>query len=372
MTYHSALVRGALVGVLVLVLAGCAAPTAAYPHTSAPTATSTPTRPVASEAGSRVPISCADLVDPATVSAIAGPTAKVDQDERTAPTDIPSIAELQFGAQSCVWDGLGATSGSYLQVDVAPDSKVAFQGRFAAIMADQTAGTHPTATENVAGDQSGYWCADNLDALGADSNLPICEADMLVGNYWVSLTVNTVAGLTRLQLTSGLASAMTEIARKLMAAGDAAAQWTPPATTPPAFCQDTNSTSQVRSITGDPSLAPQAPSALAVFPSTIGLVGVEARCDWIGTTGGIDIDLLAGGSWAFPGFTPVAPGDLVIQGPYASASIPGTTAALLACDSDSCNAYLEIGTTVAHINTSVGLAASKTQLAAFAGAIAAS
>ena len=63
------------------------------------------------------------------------------------------------------------------------------------------------------------------------------------------------------------------------------------------------------------------------------------------------------------------PGDSAIQGPFASTAILGTTSALLACNEDSCEAYLAIGSTAADIYTDAGLAQSKIELAAYAKAI---
>ena len=111
------------------------------------------------------------------------------------------IAQLQFGALSCEWD-LTRSVGATLQIDVAPDSKSEFEGNFAAIMADQSIVSHPSATMNVAGDQSGYWCISDIQSLGADGT-PTCDAEMLVGNYWVGVRVLGVQGLSATQVDAG-------------------------------------------------------------------------------------------------------------------------------------------------------------------------
>jgi hypothetical protein len=361
-----------------VLLAGCAAPRPAptqLPSLTAPTPTRTPT--AANAPGSRVPLQCADLLSEASWKALAGTAAKVDRDESTAPTNIESIALLQYGALSCDWDGTYTSStsnpGSELQVVVAPDSKAEFVSRFAAIMADQTQSTHPTATENVAGDQSGYWCGMDVDALGADYNLPICDAEMLISNYWVSIQVSTVNGLSRPQLTAGLAKAMIDVAARLATAGPAPMQWVAPAATPPGFCTDSTSTASVQTIVGDRKLVayPMGPSD--VYASTIGLVGRAARCMWSDPQGGeVDIDLLAGGSWAFPGFAPIAPGDSIIRS-YAPMTVPGVSSALVGCAGGGCDAYLVVGSTAVEINyNDPGAARNPALLAALAAAIAAS
>jgi len=369
------LTRTAPVFVLLALLAGCAPAVPTPTHTAA-RATPSPSPSTASAPGSRVPLGCSGLLDASSWQALAGTGAKVDLDENTAPANLASTAQAQYGALTCDWDGTTTASasnpGSELTVVVAPDAKTGFDSRFAAIMADQTQTTHPAAIQNIAGTQSGYWCGTDLDALGADADLPICDAEMLVSNYWVSVQVGTVTGFTRPQLTAGLTAALIELAAKLKAAGPPPAQWTAPAT-PPGFCTSGASTATVRAIIGDPTLASDPPLAPTLYAQTIGLVGRDVSCAWTSAqSGAVSIELLAGGSWVFPGFTPKAPSDSVIQGPYAATAIPGASSALLACTDDSCEAYLAIGTTAADIYTPGGPAASKTWLAALVKAIAAS
>lgn len=143
---------------VVALLAGCAAPVPVptHTHTIAPTPT-----PAASRApGSRVPVGCADLLGAANVSALAGAQARVSQDENSGPTSLGSAAQLQYGAEDCIWEGENTGSdsapGAYLSMTVAPDAKTAFQNRFAELMATTTGPAHPAATENLAGDTSGF------------------------------------------------------------------------------------------------------------------------------------------------------------------------------------------------------------------------
>jgi VCBS repeat-containing protein len=349
------LIRIVPVVVIVAVLAGCAPAVPTHTHSvAAPTATPSPSVTAASAPGSRVPLGCSDLLDQASWQALAGSAAKVDQDENTPATNLESIAQQQYGALACDWDGTYTSSasnpGSELQVVVAPDASTQFESRFATIMADQTGTSHPAATENVAGKQSGYWCGTDLDALGADSNVPICDAEMLVSNFWVSIQVSTVSALTRPQLTAGLSKAMTVIAAKLSAAGPAPAQWVAPAT-PPDFCTNAASTASVRTIVGDQTLVAAPLATGAVSARTIGLVGRNVSCSWHGGTyGSLVIALLAGGSWALPNLVPRAPADAAYgTSPYLSLSVAGATSPKVSCGGGTCDAFLAVGTTAVEI-----------------------
>lgn len=372
------LTRVILVAGLLAVLAGCAAPTPnpTRSHSPAPSTSPTPdpTPTTASAPGSRVPLGCGGLLGTPALQAIAGPSPTVYNDETTAPTDIQSIAQLQYGALSCVFNDSGAR-GADVHIDVAPNAKAIFESRFAAIMADQAVNPHPTATQNVAGDQSGYWCATNVDQLGADRNLPICDAEILVSNYWVSVEIDTVSGFSRPQLASGLTGAMTDIAGKLTSAGPAPAKWAAPAGTPPTFCTDSSTTARIRSIVGDATVVPAKAPKTTLYASTVGLIGPAVSCAWTSKSYGyLDVDLLAGGSWAFPSIEPVATGDSVLAGhAYAPLDVSGATSAKVDCAQGVCGAFLAVGTTAVELNyKDPGAAKNRTVLAAFAKAIAAS
>ena len=358
--------------------AGCAA--TAPSHTSppthsaaAPTATPTPTPIAASAPGSRVPLGCADLLGTSSLTAIAGNAPHVYHDQGTAPTDIADIAQDQYGALDCNWfKQQSAITGAELQVDVAPGAQSAFSSRFAAIMADQSRSKHPAATENIAGDQSGFWCANDVDALGADSNLPICDGELLVSGYWVGIEVDTVSGLSRAQLVAAVPAAMKDIATRLKDGGPAPAQWVAPATTPPGFCTASTHTATVRSIFGDSTLVPATLPAYSTTASTIGLVGPYATCNWKSKSHGyLQIRLLAGGSWAFPSFAPVPTGDSIATAKdYSALAVAGATSAKVACVSGECDAFLAVGSTAAQVTfNDPGVAKRASALAAFAKAL---
>lgn len=358
---------------LVGLLAGCAAPVPSRtspPTRSAAAPTATPTPIAASVPGSRVPLGCADLLGASSLTAIAGKAPHVYHDQSTAPTSIADIAQDQYGALDCTWFHQDNTNtGAELQVDVAPDAQSAFTSRFAAIMADQSLSTHPTATENIAGDQSGFWCANVVDALGADFNLPICDGELLVSGYWVSIEVDTVNGLSRSQLVAAVPTVMKDIATRIEAAGSAPAQWVAPATTPPGFCTASTSTAIVRSIFGDSTLVAVTTPSNGTTASTIGLVGPYAACDWNSKSYGyLRIRLLAGGSWAFPSFAPVPTGDSGFTAQdYSALTVAGTTSAKEACASGECDAFLAVGSSAVEVAyNDPGVTKRASVLAAFA------
>lgn len=361
---------------LVGLLAGCTAtapsPTSSPTH-SAATPTATPTPVAASVPGSRVPLTCADVLGTGSLAAITGESPHVYHDEGTAPADVADIARDQYGALECTWFKQdSASAGAELQVDVAPDAESAFSSRFAAIMANQSPSKHPAATRNIAGDQSGFWCANDVDALGADANLPICDGELLVSGYWVGLEVDTVNGLSRPQLVESVPAAMKAIASRLEAAGTAPAQWVAPATTPPDFCTAPTSTAAVRSIFGDSTLGASKAAPFSTTASTIGLVGPYAACNWRSKTNGyVQVKVLAGGSWAFPAFVPIPTGDSgYTEKDFSTLTVAGTTSAKAACVDGGCDAFLAVGSSAVEVAfNDPGVARRATTLAAFAKAM---
>jgi hypothetical protein len=303
-------------------------------------------------------VGCADLLGSTTVPALAGVNAKILQDENSAPSSMQSIAQQQYGAEDCVWDGeytgVGTSTGAYLSVSIAPDAKAAFESQFSELMATTTGPPHPAATENVAGDRSGYWCATDLDILGADHPSLTCDAEMLVAGYWVGLAIGNVSGRTRAQLTDGLTTALGHISSELKTAGDPPLQWVSPATAPPASCTA---------------------SAAAVYAQTVGLDGNDFSCDWSsGTYGSQHYELLAGGSWALSKLDPIPPADAIYgTNPYVPLTIPGVASARVSCGDGTCDAFLAVGTSAVEIvYNDPGAARNPALLAALAAAIAAS
>jgi hypothetical protein len=284
---------------------------------------------------------------------LAGSDAVVEHDENTPPAGLTSVAQLQYGALDCEWDGLADANapGSILDVSVAPDATAQFDRNFDAIMKNEILGQpHPTAIEGVAGDKSGYWCLASVDLLGSDENLPVCDGEMLVGSYWVSVQVSTVNDLTRTQVITGLTALLSDAATKLASAGAAPPQWPAPGTTPPALCNAKN-TAAVRSIFGNTTWALGAGPTLTTNASSVGLVGVYAACRWdTPSSSGVYFGLVAGGSWSIASLKPRPPIDSGIDGAYASISVSGASQAIESCGEGECDAYLGGGTTVVEVD----------------------
>jgi hypothetical protein len=120
---------------------------------------------------------------------------------------------------------------------------------------------------------------------------------------------------------------------------------------------------------------------LTVYPSgersfdaaTIALEGRDIDCMWSDPAeGSVYVELLAGGSWVFPGWKPTPAIDSVVDS-YAPVTVPGASSAVMGTGEGSCEAYLAVGTTTVDISMNdLGTAKNITALAAFAKAIAAS
>ncbi len=108
---------GAVIVCLVL-LAGCAGPTAVSPSpTTTPSSTSSPTPEPVAAPGPRSPLDCADLVDPADIAALLGDGVTLYPE--TFPDSIAypgQAAVAQAGAFSCGWSGADTS----LSIAVAP------------------------------------------------------------------------------------------------------------------------------------------------------------------------------------------------------------------------------------------------------------
>lgn len=327
----------------------------------------------AANPGSRVPLKCGDLFTTTAIATLVGAPVKVARDETTPPAYIGEVANDQLGVLGCHWAGgepmeFGNTAD--VTVYIAPNSSEGFAANYSKDLADVPAKAQKP-VENTAGDKSGYWC----EASGLSDGVPLCTAQMLVGSYWVTASLSALAPATASSAGAGLQKVLDTIADRLSAAAQPVPAWVAPATTPPAFCTAPSSTAEVRSIFGAPGYAVSPEGTRYLDASSIAFDGPGASCSWVDSrdkVGSLNVDLLASGSWVFPGFAPHPAIDGVVQS-YSSATIPGANYALLGCDEGLCEAYLAIGTTLAHINMNdLGTAKNVTALAALAKDIAAS
>jgi hypothetical protein len=358
---------------VVVLLAGCApaVPTQGHaPASPSSSASQAATPPAAAAPGSRVPLKCDDLFTTAAVGPLVGASVRSLRDDASPAANLLDLANAQLGTLGCEWGGGEAFESGYtadLSVFIAPDSAAEFSSRY---RSNLSSSSPETVVSDTAGDKSAYQCQAQAEVPDGG----VCQAEMLVGSYWVSSRVSTLAPASASSSGTSIQSALTQVAAKLRAAGaPKAGEWEPPTSRLPTFCTDPGSTALVRTIVGAPSLVLYPSVERTLDASRISLAGRDAECTWTSPTAGtISVELLVGGSWAFPNFAPVAPVDSIIQGPYLPTRIAGATSALLACADGACEGYLEIGTTVADVYTNAGLADSKTQLAGLAKAIAAS
>ncbi|HMH59126.1 MAG TPA: hypothetical protein VK537_08095 [Galbitalea sp.] len=371
MTHGVGVLRFAPIIAVVALLAGCA--TATPPSTShSATPTPPPRATAASAPGSRVPLKCSDLFTPSSVAVLVGAPVQVFRDETTPPGYLYDVANAELGVLGCEWAGdEGSEAGYFADVTVyiAPDSGAGFQANYSSDLAESPANAG-SPVENTAGDKSGYRCA----AQGRSDETPLCTAQMLVGSYWVTVDLSAVAPATAVTASVSTQKVLTRVVAQLHAVGlPKTTAWVAPASTPPGFCTDPGRTAEVRTIMDAPGLV-VFPSAKRSFDATT--IASERRdvgCMWTDPAEGyIGFDLLAGGSWVFPGWEPTPASDAVVDS-YAPVTVPGASSALMGSGGGACEAYLAVGTTAVEISMNdLGTAKNIAALSAFATAIAAS
>ena len=353
----------------VVSITGCAAPTLPVtPHTVArPTPTPTPT--AAAAPGPRVPVTCANLLTTTMVAQVVGESVTVTTDKLTAPRYFADLANAQLGSLACVWSGQdGSDYGPFAQeaIYIAHDSVPAFNSNYADNMSAVPAG-YSAAVENTAGTKSGYRCGSSP---AADAAVEIfgCQAQMLVLSYWVSVYISAVAPSTTSTVIAGTQAILEALARQLIAAGEpCTAAWVSPTTATPAFCAGPTAAAAVEKAVQGSDFAPSPTPKPRVDAYSVALDGRAVSCTFTSITRGtIDIELLAGGSWAFPGFHPAGLFDDIVQ-TFAPATVPGATGVELGCNEGGCETYFSIGTTAAFVSfPDFGAAKNVTVLAALA------
>jgi hypothetical protein len=221
--------------------------------------------------------------------------------------------------------------------------------------------------KNTAGDRSEYSCRESNGGY-------FCSAEMLVGSFWASANLVQPLPVKALAADAAMQQILVKTATEIRAAGSAKPAWISPSLTGLQFCTDPKNTATLRMIfgTSDITLSPRPVRAFSAY-SIAQNVKPWAGCTWATASGypTIAISLLAGGSWAFPGFVPIQPGDFVI-GAYAHTTIPGASPAYISNGDGRSEAHLVVGTTVIHVLVSDLGATKNTQaLAKFAAARAA-
>jgi hypothetical protein len=364
---------------LTALLAGCApatvAPTSSPEASSSTTPTPTPTATIAAAAapGPRVQVKCADLYSVDAVAKLIEATPTIADDETTKPVFLDDAANAQFGTLRCQWEGPDGTEVSAaedLAISIAPDSAAAYATHSAENLKPGKSAKLFTST---AGDESGMLCR----SYGAIESW--CDAQMLVGTYWVTVNLSAANASGGPNPTmSGVADetrgVLSNVAGQLAAAPQPLAEWVAPAQTPPSFCGDA-STAKVRTIFGVSGYALAASSSPDIDADTVATIGRTASCTWNDSkkrAGSLNVELLASGSWVYPGFTTTPYADGEVR-KFSSVQIPGTSGADLGCAGGACESTFAVGTTLVNVNfADLGSAKDKAALTAFAAAIAAS
>jgi hypothetical protein len=343
-------------------------------ETQTPTPTPTPsTTPVTSAPapGPRVQLACADIYRPTDVAALVHSPVKVITDETTTPTSLQDIANAQYGVLDCEWAGgygteLGNTAE--LSINIAPNATSLYSQYASGALKDVPVGAGKVVA-NSAGDQSGYWC----EASGVMGGDPECRAEMLVGSYWASVTISASSPATAASTGSALQGILTKLAGQLRSAPQPIPQWVSPANGVPSICSSSDGTARVRSIFSAPGYTVHDLNPESLDAYNLSGIGRLASCYWQdsdGTAGALDIELLAGGSWVFPDFTPTPAVDGLVRS-YPATTVPGASSALLGCAEGSCEGYFAIGTTLARIDfNDQGATKNREHLAALVAAIA--
>jgi hypothetical protein len=337
--------------VLVAVLSGCAAPAKApaspgatpTPHVSAtPTQATSPTV--------RVPVKCGALFTAAAISTLVDTPVTLQSDQTAVPADLEQIAARQRGTLACVWGGTDRTDGGYdqgLTLYVAADGAAGYATNIPILEADS-----PPTAENTAGDKSEYLCEATTDFE--------CSANMLVGTFWVSAYLQNLGGSSISSATANariqqvLATLATDLGKTQQSAA-----WNPPGPSLPTFCSDQSSIAKLDSILGGIALAPSSNDQGGLDAQSIAESGSNyALCTWQAADSGeagsghftyIDVGMLRGGAWVLKGLTAAPPTDWYL-GAYKSVTVPGASAAVLACNTTDCAAILAVGSSLVQIN----------------------
>jgi hypothetical protein len=331
---------------LALVLSACAPPVTNAPApTQQPSHTAKPQQ--AASPSVRVPTTCASLFTPTVASTLVGVPVTARQDENSAPIELTTIAARQLGELNCLWGGTDTQDGGYvaqLQVDIAPEALAGFTANLPVIESES-----PPTAKNTAGDTSEYQC----DVQGDFE----CSANMLVGDYWVTVYLSDLGVGTVSQTTANhdIQQALTTIASALKTA-TALPPWIAPGSLP-TFCSQAGNLAKVKTAVGETDFAvagiDTGPADAASFAE---LNGTYAQCGWGSTNTSqkftsVQIGILKGGSWALPAMVGVQDPRLYMTPAYASVSIPGANAAVASCStgSNECIVYFTIGTALVDV-----------------------
>ena len=207
---------------------------------------------------------------------------------------------------------------------------------------------------------------------------------MLVGSYWLTVDLHNFHDTKSISATkagSRIKQVLDSIVPVITSAAPASAPWVAPAAPANSYCTKKNNVADARAAFASPGLGYDSdPEGPAGDVSTIVLYGpTYASCQWYqlnshakGQTSFADVDILRGGSWLLPQLVADPPSDSY-DGPYKVITVPGTSGAVLACNSANCVAIAGIGADAVAISFSdLGATRNLAGVIAMAKAVAAS
>jgi hypothetical protein len=320
---------------------------------------------------STLPLTCDQLLSAATVTGLFATPVSLRQDQDASPGSFIEVAARQAGGLHCVWGGGTGTDNGYdstVVLSVIPNG-VADYGANSWTTVDG-----PDVVVDTAGDHSRYSC----DAPNAQF---LCKAELLVGQYWVSMRYANGADPapsagTPAALLQGVLERLTTAIRS--ASSPRAAFHAPAnAWSGSGFCA-ADGLGRVRAAFGAPALASRALQFEGPYDAQLIAVGRSplTQCGWGIPNGegssvtGVDVEVIPGAAWALREQLAKPPSDYY-YGTQQPTTIARATAATIACNSIDCEAFLSVDSSWVDISVEGGgtnPAATTTQIAALLAA----
>ncbi|HXR44462.1 MAG TPA: hypothetical protein VN759_06625 [Pseudolysinimonas sp.] len=311
---------GAVVSILLVLLAGCVATPGSSPHSTPASVTPHPTATTASSPSFALGIGCADILTTAEVQAQVAATVGVKVDEHSAPTDADDVALDQAGGLRCVWGGTNRTDGGYDD------------------------GLNLALLPHAAADYA-TWIAD---AVPASQDCQVeslrCSRDLLVGDVWVEAeyTDSDRQGATQASIEAAFGTLLDEARARLAPVSTRHAAWTPPTDVLPSLASCADAVGKAAGILGvDPaSVTTRDDPPYRDLPEIAAERVKMSSCSWASQDRQLDWVVVPGGGWSFGAMSVTPPQPTLIER-LRPATVAGAQAALIGCG-DACVAYLEV------------------------------
>jgi hypothetical protein len=192
-----------------------------------------------------------------------------------------------------------------------------------------------------------------------------CFADALVGGYWITVDAHDRNSDHKVSIATAnarLGQIMKVVVPALKQASDPADAWVAPTDPGIGFCDKKNNVADVRKALKSPGLNyDDDPGDNGAEVSGIAFRGAPwSWCDWFNTSGDgapkgqvsdAGVNILQGGGWLIAQVWADPPTQAYV-GPFKPITVPGTTGAVLACNSADCEAIVGLGANAASITFS--------------------